>query len=158
MIPRFEKAYEVGHYLAKEAAQQIAGAVNTSDFPTDSQPFLLFNNSGHSKTSVAEFSLTWKKYHFGQRFPKEVYQEAQEYLAGLFQSFQVIDVSGNTISEADILDTSIAFDYDLPKRTLFRHQSEITAINNPPSHVLESLSITTRKRDSSFSNGPTLRQ
>ncbi|SUN51666.1 glycoside hydrolase family 38 N-terminal domain-containing protein [Streptococcus dysgalactiae] len=117
MIPRFEKAYEVGHYLAKEAAQQIAGAVNTSDFPTDSQPFLLFNTSGHSKTSVTELSLTWKKYYFGQRFPKEVYQEAQEYLTGLSQSFQVIDVSGNTISEADILDTSIAFDYDLPKRT-----------------------------------------
>ncbi|HER4818988.1 alpha-mannosidase [Streptococcus pyogenes] len=117
MMTRFEKAYEVGHYLAKEAAKQIADAIDTRDFPMDSQPFVLFNTSGHSKTSVAELSLTWKKYHFGQRFPKEVYQETQEYLAGLSQSFQVIDVSGNTISEADILDTSIAFDYDLPKRS-----------------------------------------
>lgn len=117
MMTRFEKAHQVGHYLAEKAVKQLADASDTSDFPTDSQPFLLFNTSGHTKTRVTEISLTWKKYHFGQRFPKDVYQEAEDYLAGLSQSFHVIDTSGQVIPEAEILETCIAFDYDLPERT-----------------------------------------
>ncbi|MGT2934369.1 alpha-mannosidase [Streptococcus castoreus] len=117
MMSRFEKAYEVGVYLAQKAAGQIADAINTSKFPTDSHPFVLFNTSGHAKTTVTKISLTWKKYPFDQRFPKDVYQEAKDYLAKLKPHFQVIDTTGQVIPEAEILETSIAFDYDLPERT-----------------------------------------
>lgn len=49
MIPRFDKAYEVGTYLAERSANQIAEAIDTSMFPEDSCPFVLFNTCGHEK-------------------------------------------------------------------------------------------------------------
>ncbi|MGT2933135.1 alpha-mannosidase [Streptococcus catagoni] len=117
MMPRFEKAYQVGNYLAEKAAQQIADAVDTSHFPEDSQPFLAFNTSGHQKNSITELSITWKKFFFGQRFPKEVYQEAKDYVTKHSKHFQVLDANGHVVKDAEILSTDIAFDYDLPERS-----------------------------------------
>ncbi|EHI70411.1 glycosyl hydrolase family 38, N-terminal domain protein [Streptococcus ictaluri 707-05] len=139
MMPRFEKAYQVGVYLADKAAQQIADAVDTSYFPEDSQPFLAFNTSGHPKNKVEEFSITWKKCFFGQRFPKDVYQEAKDYLANHPQHFQIIDAKGQVVKEAEILSTEIAFDYDLPERT-FREAYFAIKVNLRLPLTLEAMS------------------
>ncbi|HEL0549342.1 TPA: alpha-mannosidase [Streptococcus equi subsp. zooepidemicus] len=117
MMPRFDKAYEVGTYLAERSANQIAEAIDTSMFPEDSCPFVLFNTCGHEKKTVSDLTLTWKVFPFGQRLPKAVYQEAQEYLETRQPQFQVIDAAGRVIEEAEILGTDIAFDYALPERT-----------------------------------------
>lgn len=117
MIPRFDKAYEVGTYLAERSANQIAEAIDTSMFPEDSCPFVLFNTCGHEKKTVSDLTLTWKIFPFGQRLPKAAYQEAKEYLETKQPQFQVIDAAGRIIEEAEILGTDIAFDYALPERT-----------------------------------------
>lgn len=117
MMPRFNKAYEVATYLAERSANQIAEAIDTSMFPEDSCPFVLFNTCGHEKKTVSDLTLTWKVFPFGQRLPKAVYQEAKEYLETRQPQFQVIDAAGRVIEEAEILGTDIAFDYALPERT-----------------------------------------
>ncbi|MGT2656377.1 alpha-mannosidase [Streptococcus varani] len=117
MMPRFEKAYEVGQFVAERALKQIADSLDTSRFPENTCPFFLLNTSGHEKKTVTDIELIWKKFPFGQRFPKEVYQEAKDYLETYKPNFQVIDDAGHILPDIQILGTDISFDYDLPERT-----------------------------------------
>ncbi|MGM3268093.1 hypothetical protein ACS2UZ_27295, partial [Bacillus cereus group sp. BC255] len=45
MMPRFEKANEIGKYVADEAVAQLLNAIDTSAFPKESRPFVVFNTS-----------------------------------------------------------------------------------------------------------------
>ncbi|MCQ4504413.1 hypothetical protein NON27_30065, partial [Vibrio parahaemolyticus] len=56
-MTRFEKADEVGKYLAEEAIKQLAQAIDTSSLPAKSYPFLVMNTAGSAKTGEAEITI-----------------------------------------------------------------------------------------------------
>lgn len=117
MLPRFAKATEVGRYVADRTSQQIAEAIDSTSFPEDSRPFVLFNTTGHARQEVTTVTLEWQRFKFGQRLPKEVFSEAQAVLESLPDTFQVIDSQGNRLEQVELLDKKVAFDYELPERT-----------------------------------------
>ena len=57
MIPRFEKADEVGKYLAQDSLEQLTAAIDTTGFPKDSFPFVIVNTAGMDKTGEAEITI-----------------------------------------------------------------------------------------------------
>lgn len=117
MLPRFDKATEVGRYTAACASKQIADAIDSSHFPEDSRPFVLFNTTGHARQEVTKVTLEWQRFPFGQRLPKDVFAEAQASLETLPDHFRVIDEQGNQLDHVQVLDKKVAFDYELPERT-----------------------------------------
>ncbi|MGT2845182.1 alpha-mannosidase [Streptococcus hongkongensis] len=117
MMPRFDKALEVGKYLATEATEAIACAIDTSSFPEDSQAFILFNTLGHPKEAIIKKTLIWKKAPLGCQKPSELFEKVEKERLALAKDFQIIDSQHNPVEGVRILATETAFDYDLPKRT-----------------------------------------
>lgn len=111
MMPRFEKANEVGKFLAAEAVAQLTGAIDTTEFPADSRPFVIFNTAGTKKSGTATVDIELKRIPFAKLYPTEGYhalnkEESKEYY--------VIDAKGQPV-EAVISQEEIRFGYDLPK-------------------------------------------
>lgn len=111
MMPRFEKANEVGKYLADEACAQLTAAIDTSKFPADSFPFVIFNTAGTKKSGVAQVDIEVKRVTFAELYPSEGYDKLAAEDA---QSYYVIDQNGKVVP-AVISEEQIRFDYDLPK-------------------------------------------
>lgn len=111
MLPRFEKANEVGKYLADEALADLVKAVDTSGFGEDVWPFVVFNTSGVEKSGEAEIEVVLSRKTFQEGFPAQLYQELAEHPK---QAYHVVDKNGRVIP-ATISKAEVAFGYDLPK-------------------------------------------
>lgn len=111
MIPRFEKANEVGKYLADEAAEHLTAAIDTSKFPEASFPFVLFNTAAATKSGVAKIDVEVKRVTFAELYPADGYDQLA---AEAPESYHVIDEKGQVVP-AVISAAEVRFDYDLPK-------------------------------------------
>lgn len=111
MLPRFEKANEVGKYLADEAAEQLVSAIDTSEFPESSCPFVVFNTASTAKSGTAQIDIELKRITFQQQYPSDSYETlAQEPK----KQYYIVNQTGQKIP-AVISEEQIRFDYDLPK-------------------------------------------
>jgi len=111
MMPRFEKAHEVGKFVADEALRQLTNAMHTADFPADSQPFVVFNTAGVAKSGVAQVEMSLDRVPFSELYPTQGYEKLAAQPTG---TFHVIDREGNVVP-ATISEAEIRFNYDLPK-------------------------------------------
>lgn len=111
MMSRYEKANEVGKYVADEAMAQLTCAFDTSDFPEDSKPFVVFNTAGVSKSGTAQVDIELKRIRFQELYPSDGYEK----LAGEpTETYSIVDERGKLIP-AIISPEKIRFGYDLPK-------------------------------------------
>ena len=78
MITRFEKANEVGKYLADEALRQLGEAIDTSGLPEASYPFVVFNTAGSPKTGEAEICIELERKRFAEGIPEALYAELEQ--------------------------------------------------------------------------------
>lgn len=111
MMPRFEKAYEVGNFLASEALEQLVATIDTHTFPQESYPFVVVNTSGFTKTGTVTVSVEIARRLFKEGHPHELWQELTDMET---PCFQVIDEQGNR-QEAQLSEPQVRFSYDLPK-------------------------------------------
>ena len=77
MMPRFEKAYEVGKYVEEEALRVLGEAINPKEFPKDSYPFVVFNTTGYEKTEVVSIDVSLKRKTFKEGYPSELFAELE---------------------------------------------------------------------------------
>ena len=111
MMTRFAKAEEVGKFIQSEALNKLAEQIDTSHFPDESHPFIVFNTAGSAKTGTVEIEVEWKRLPFSNGRPDELYRELKE---EKLPAMKVIDEQGVEIP-ARMIHTDIRFDYDLPK-------------------------------------------
>ncbi|MGM0216261.1 alpha-mannosidase [Enterococcus sp. AZ109] len=111
MLPRFEKANEVGKYLADEAVAQLVNGIDTSVFPSDSYPFVVFNTASTAKQGTAKVDIELKRIPFQEQYPSEGYDTLAKEPK---RHYHVINQTGQMIP-AVISEEQIRFDYDLPK-------------------------------------------
>jgi len=111
MIPRFEKANEVGRFLAQEALDQLATAIDTSGFSKESYPFVVFNTAGMTKTGSAVITLELERKRFAEGIPEELYQE----LAEQPKKYYHVETSDKKQIPALVSEEVVSFGYDLPK-------------------------------------------
>ena len=111
MIPRFEKADEVGKYLAQDSLEQLAAAIDTTGFQKDSFPFVVVNTAGMDKSGEAEITIELARKRFAEGIPEQLYQELEQLPR---QKYHVETKSGATIP-AILSEETVQFGYDLPK-------------------------------------------
>ncbi|EGP4986159.1 alpha-mannosidase [Enterococcus faecium] len=111
MIPRFEKADEVGKYLAQDSLEQLTEAIDTTGFPKDSFPFVIVNTAGMDKTGEAEITIELERKRFAEGIPEKLYQELENLPK---RKYHVETKSGATIP-AILSEETVQFGYDLPK-------------------------------------------
>lgn len=112
MVTRFEKANEVGLYVADEAALHLVRSINTTSFKNmNGFPFVVFNTSGSEKTGVAEVRIEIERMPFLAGVPDQLYKILKE---KEYPSFVVKTVDGDIIS-AIVTEGGTEFGYDLPK-------------------------------------------
>lgn len=111
MIPRFEKADEVGKYLAQDSLEQLTAAIDTTGFPKDSFPFVIVNTAGMDKTGEAEITIELERKRFAEGIPEQLYQELENLPK---RQYHVETKSGATIP-AILSEETVQFGYDLPK-------------------------------------------
>lgn len=111
MMPRFEKADEVGKYIAEEAAQALVQAIDTSKFPEESKPFVVFNTNGSAKSGVAEVEVTLSRKLFKEGQPHRLFEALEAEPA---VTYHVVDENGQEVS-ATVSEANVRFNYDLPK-------------------------------------------
>ena len=111
MMTRFKDAYEVGKYIADEAAGTLIPKIDTSKFPEKSFPFVVFNTAGSSKTGTVEVELELERVPFATAWPPVGYRALKE--KG-FPNFKVIDENGLDAT-FEITKQEVKFGYDLPK-------------------------------------------
>ncbi|TNX28479.1 alpha-mannosidase [Enterococcus faecium] len=111
MIPRFEKADEVGKYLAQDSLEQLTAAIDTTGFPKDSFPFVIVNTAGMDKTGEAEITIELERKRFAEGIPEQLYQELENLPK---RKYHVETKSGTTIP-AILSEETVQFGYDLPK-------------------------------------------
>ncbi|MCO5530708.1 alpha-mannosidase [Enterococcus faecium] len=111
MIPRFEKADEVGKYLAQDSLEQLTAAIDTTGFPKDSFPFVIINTAGMDKTGEAEITIELERKRFAEGIPEQLYQELENLPK---RKYHVETKSGATIP-AILSEETVQFGYDLPK-------------------------------------------
>ncbi|MDA9471346.1 alpha-mannosidase [Enterococcus sp. 5H] len=111
MMPRFEKASEVGKFLAEDALTTLVDAVDTTQFSEASYPFVVFNTSGYQKTDCVTITVEIDRKPFKEGIPHELWQKLEDEPT---PSFEVIDSQGQTITAA-ISAPKVRFGYDLPK-------------------------------------------
>ncbi len=111
MIPRFEKADEVGKYLAQDSLEQLTAAIDTTGFPKDSFPFVIVNTAGMDKTGEAEIIIELERKRFAEGIPEQLYQELENLPK---RKYHVETKSGATIP-AILSEETVQFGYDLPK-------------------------------------------
>ncbi|KAF1302109.1 alpha-mannosidase [Candidatus Enterococcus willemsii] len=111
MVPRFEKANEVGKYVAEEAVNTLKSAIDTSNFAENSFPFVVFNTNGLAKSGEAEIEIELARQTFAEGYPAQCYHA----MAELPQTdYHVEDENGHVIP-ATISEAQVRFDFDLPK-------------------------------------------
>ncbi|PQF76623.1 alpha-mannosidase [Enterococcus faecium] len=111
MIPRFEKADEVGKYLAQDSLEQLTAAIDTTGFPKDSFSFVIVNTAGMDKTGEAEITIELERKRFAEGIPEQLYQELENLPK---RKYHVETKSGATIP-AILSEETVQFGYDLPK-------------------------------------------
>lgn len=111
MMTRFDKALEVGRFVASEALETLTLAMNTEVFPEESRPFIAFNTSGNQKQTVFETEIEWERIPFSEMSPPAGYRELK---AKDLPDFYVIDERGQQVA-AEIVAHDTRFGYDLPK-------------------------------------------
>ncbi|MGX7245013.1 alpha-mannosidase [Enterococcus quebecensis] len=111
MVPRFEKANEVGKYLAEEALSKLTQSVNTEEFSETSYPFVVFNTSGYQKSEIVKIKVEIARKLFKEGVPNELWQELADSVTPIFE---VVDSQGQRIP-ATISQPEVCFDYELPK-------------------------------------------
>lgn len=111
MIPRFEKANEVGKYVEEEAKNQLVSEIDTSVFPKDSFPFVVFNTSGTEKAGLAKIDVEVDRIPFSSLYPTDGYNKLSEKKSN---KYHVINQFGERMA-AIVSDEKIRFNYDLPK-------------------------------------------
>jgi len=111
MVTRYEKAYEVGKYIADEAANVLVRQINTLHFPEASKPFVVFNTAGSHKTGIVELDIEWKRLPFTLGGPPRLYRQL---IAEKLPNLAVINQDGQVI-KAEIVKRDVRFNYDLPK-------------------------------------------
>ena len=111
MIPRFEKANEVGVFLAEEALTHLVESIDTSGLSAKSYPFIVFNTSGYEKSDVVKVEVEIERKPFKEGIPHELWEELVE---STTPTFEVIDTQGNIIP-AVVSTSEVRFGYDLPK-------------------------------------------
>ncbi|MCW8065322.1 alpha-mannosidase [Enterococcus lactis] len=111
MISRFEKADEVGKYLAQDSLEQLTAAIDTTGFPKDSFPFVIVNTAGMDKTGEAEITIELERKRFAEGIPEQLYQELENLPK---RKYHVETKSGATIP-AILSEETVQFGYDLPK-------------------------------------------
>ncbi|EOC6365705.1 alpha-mannosidase [Enterococcus faecium] len=111
MIPRFEKADEVGKYLVQDSLEQLTAAIDTTGFPKDSFPFVIVNTAGMDKTGEAEITIELERKRFAEGIPEQLYQELENLPK---RKYHVETKSGATIP-AILSEETVQFGYDLPK-------------------------------------------
>ncbi|PQB68949.1 alpha-mannosidase [Enterococcus faecium] len=111
MIPRFEKADEVGKYLAQDSLEQLTAAIDTTGFPKDSFPFVIVNTAGMDKTGEAEITIELERKRFAEGIPEQLHQELENLPK---RKYHVETKSGATIP-AILSEETVQFGYDLPK-------------------------------------------
>ncbi|MGB6178504.1 alpha-mannosidase [Carnobacterium sp.] len=112
MVTRFEKANEVGRYVADEAALHLVKSIDTSTFKDKKGlPFVVFNTSGSEKTGVAEVRLEIERLPFSAGQPDHLYSALKE---KEYPTYVVENTEGKRIS-AVITPAGTEFGYDLPK-------------------------------------------
>lgn len=107
MMTRFEKANEVGKYLADDALFELAKVI---DFEGQ-HPFVVFNTAGHSKTGEAEVEVVLERKLFKEGIPEKLYYELKTQPKS---TYKVINREGQEVP-AEISEEEVLFDYDLPK-------------------------------------------
>ncbi|MBP2097835.1 alpha-mannosidase [Enterococcus rivorum] len=111
MMTRFEKAHEVGKFLAEESLTTVVDAINTTHFSDASYPFVVFNTSGYQKTDCLTVTVEIGRKDFKEGLPHEMWQKLNEETT---PDFEVIDSRGQKIA-AIISAPNVRFGYDLPK-------------------------------------------
>ncbi|MEI5990029.1 hypothetical protein A5881_001522 [Enterococcus termitis] len=111
MIPRFEKANEVGKFLAEDALTHLVKAVDTKQFADTSYPFVVFNTSGYQKSEITKIKIEIERKPFKEGIPHELWAELAE---SQTPTFEVIDSEGQVVP-ALISNPEVSFGYDLPK-------------------------------------------
>ncbi|WP_062532095.1 alpha-mannosidase [Jeotgalibaca dankookensis] len=111
MIPRFEKAHEVGKYLADDALMTITDNIDTSEFPEQAKPFVVFNTTGTHKSGTITLDIELERKTFAEGYPAKLYQELEETPAF---DYKVIDTNGKE-HPATVTEENVRFGYDLPK-------------------------------------------
>ena len=111
MMTRYLKSHEVGKFLANEALETLTNAIDTSNFPEGSKPFVVVNTAGQNKTGYVETMIEWKRKPFSQGSPGELYFSLKDEEK---PSFNVVDENGQSVP-VEILDVETTFGYDLPK-------------------------------------------
>ncbi|EOL50398.1 alpha-mannosidase [Enterococcus caccae] len=111
MMPRFEKANEVGKFLAEEALTHLVEAIDTEIFPETSHPFVVFNTSGYEKSEIVKVKVEIERKPFKEGTPHELWEALAESETPIFE---VIDTHGQVIP-ASISTPEVHFGYDLPK-------------------------------------------
>lgn len=111
MMTRFKDAYEVGKYIADEAADKLIRKIDTSNFPENSKPFVIFNTSGSNKTGTVEVEIEIERIPFATSWPPLGYKTLKE--KGI-PNFKVINEAGSDTT-FEIIKKEVKFGYDLPK-------------------------------------------
>ncbi|WP_312497410.1 alpha-mannosidase [Enterococcus sp.] len=111
MMPRFEKANEIGKYVAEEALRQLTEAIDTTVFPENSRPFVVFNTAGTARSGLVPVTVELERKTFREGMPSKLYHALKDKPKS---NYKVIDAAGNQV-EAIIQEEEVLFDYDLPK-------------------------------------------
>lgn len=111
MMTRFKDAYEVGKFVADEAAKSLISNIDTSKFSEASKPFVVFNTAGSSKTGTVEIELEIDRVPFAKAWPPVGYRTLKE--KG-FPNFSVVNEANESVN-FEIVKREVKFGYDLPK-------------------------------------------
>lgn len=112
MMARYEKSLQVGKFLADEALQTLRKSIDTSAFPENSKPFIVFNTSGHQRDAVLETTIEWQRRPFSEGSPSRLFAELEKELPDL-TAVTVLDSEGNELP-CELVDKQVRFNYDLP--------------------------------------------
>ncbi|EUJ42097.1 alpha-mannosidase [Brochothrix campestris] len=111
MMTRYEKALEVGKFLASEALETLATTIDTSIFSTDERPFIVVNTAGSTKTEIVTQEIEWKRLPFSTGKPSDLHDQL---MAESLPDFVVRSASGDIIP-TEVINKTVRFNYDLPK-------------------------------------------
>lgn len=107
MMTRFEKAYDVGNFIAEDALVELSKAITFEG----EHPFVVFNTASYSKTGEVEVEVVLERKFFKDGRPDQLYDHLQTRPQC---QYKVVDRNGCEIP-AMISDEEVLFDYDLPK-------------------------------------------
>lgn len=111
MMTRYEKALEVGKFLATEAIETLAATIDTTCFTTDERPFIVVNTAGSTKTDTIIQEIEWKRLPFSAGKPSDLHDQL---MAETLPDFVVRSASGALLT-TEVINKTVRFNYDLPK-------------------------------------------